>query len=406
MKPLFEQICGFLDERNWQYQPEWEQQHLILEVEDLTVVVEVSENGEFVKIFLPQLLTISNDHPHYEAALQTLRHLGWQHDKLARWQRDPDDGEVRLQADLPLEDSELTEKQFWQTLEGTLQIAQQGRERVRGVLETGEDQAKKTQTVNFGVDSQANEQIAFLSMLFEKILAYQGNAQQIYPILRENLHHLNTNLIPALEQYWQILQSRETDQQSQLIPAIFGEFGNLIQQFPLGNKSWNLEIAIKCYEDALTVWKPDTAPLEWATTQNNLGNAYLYLPTGDRAANLQQAINCYQKALTVWKPDTAPLDWAMTQNNLGTAYLYLPTGDRAANLQRAIKCYESALTVWQPELFPLECLQTARNWANLEFNQGHWQQALKQYQTGIEAIEQSRRFALSEDRRQQIVREQ
>ncbi|MBS0016428.1 MAG: hypothetical protein KFF72_08715, partial [Arthrospira sp. SH-MAG29] len=121
MKPLFEQICGWLDGRGWDYQPDWEQQRLILQVEAMTVVIVASENGEFVTIFLPQLLTLGDDHPHYEAALETLLHLGWQHDKLARWQRDPDDGEVRLRADLPLEDSQLTQKQFWRTLEGTLQ---------------------------------------------------------------------------------------------------------------------------------------------------------------------------------------------------------------------------------------------------------------------------------------------
>ncbi|MCT7964379.1 CHAT domain-containing protein [Laspinema sp. D1] len=544
MKPLFEEICGFLEARGWDYQPDSEQQRLILQVEGLTLVVDISENGEFVKIFLPQLLTISDDHPHYEKALETLLHLGWQY-KLARWQRDPDDGEVRLQADLPLEDSELTPKQFWRTVQGTLQIAQQGWEQLRRVLETGENQPRKTQTptLNFGVDSPALERIAFLWMLFEKILEYQGNPQQIYPILRENLHHLNTGLIPALEQNWQTLQSRETDPPNPLIPASFGEFGNLIQQFPLGNQSWNLEIAINCYQAALTVWKPDTAPLDWAgtqnnlgsaysdlptgdraanlqqaikcyqaaltvrkpdtapldwagtqnnlgsaysvlptgdraanlqraidcyqaaltvkkpdtaplqwattqnnlgsaysvlptgdraanrqraihcyqaaltvwkpdtaplqwaTTQNNLGNAYTNLPTGDRAANLQQAIDCYQAALTVWKPDTAPLDWAGTQNNLGNAYTNLPTGDRATNLKRAIDCYQSALTVWKPKLFPLECLKTTRNWGNLEFNRGHWQEALTQYQVAIAAIEESRRSALSEERRQQVVQE-
>jgi hypothetical protein len=143
MKPLFEQICGFLEARGWDYQPDSEQQCLILHRESLTVVIEISENGEFIQIFLPQLLTISDDHPHYERALETLLHLGWQH-KLARWQRDPDDGEVRLQADLPLEDSELTPKQFWRTLQGTLQIAQQGREQLRRVLETGEDSPQRT----------------------------------------------------------------------------------------------------------------------------------------------------------------------------------------------------------------------------------------------------------------------
>jgi CHAT domain-containing protein len=102
-------------------------------------------------------------------------------------------------------------------------------------------------------------------------------------------------------------------------------------------------------------------------------------------------------------PETAPLEWASTQNNLGNAYKNLPTGDRAENLQQAIGCYHDALSVRTPQLFPLDCLQTARNWGNSEFGEGNWQQALTQYQTAIDAIEQSRRSALSEERRQQIV---
>ena len=80
-----------------------------------------------------------------------------------------------------------------------------------------------------------------------------------------------------------------------------------------------------------------------AGLQNNLGNAYQSLPTGDRAANLEQAIACYREALRIYTPEAAPLDYAMTQNNLGTAYADLPTGDRAANLEQAIECYSAAL---------------------------------------------------------------
>jgi len=69
------------------------------------------------------------------------------------------------------------------------------------------------------------------------------------------------------------------------------------------------------------------------------------LPTGDRAANLEQAIECYREALRVYTPEAAPLDYAMTQNNLGIAYRNLPTGDRAANLEQAIECYREALRI-------------------------------------------------------------
>jgi len=435
MKPLFEQICGWLDGRGWDYQPESEQQRLILQVEGLTVVVEVSENGEFVKIFLPQLLTLGDDHPHYEAALETLLHLGWQY-KLARWQRDPDDGEVRLRADLPLEDSQLTQKQFWRTLEGTLQIAQQGREQLRGVLETGEDSPERTalfeallqaemkggaEAVYQELDQRGGRldpQLPDAAKTFLQQDHILGNKEIEAAVvgLIENIAislleyprgRREQNVAIAILLYGLVLEARPPerlpdkwaqtqnnlgnaycdlptgDRAAHLQQAINcynnaltvwnpdtapldwamtqNNLGSAYSDLPTGDRAANLQQAIKCYEDALTVWKPDTAPLEWATTQNNLGSAYSDLPTGDRAANLQQAIKCYENALTVWKPDTAPLDWAMTQNNLGNAYLYLPTGDRAANLQRAINCYNNALTVWNPDTAPLQWATTQNN---------------------------------------------
>jgi len=50
---------------------------------------------------------------------------------------------------------------------------------------------------------------------------------------------------------------------------------------------------------------PDTVPLDYATTQHNLGTA-----------NLKQAIACYQEALRFWTPEVAPLDYARAKHNL------------------------------------------------------------------------------------------
>ena len=58
----------------------------------------------------------------------------------------------------------------------------------------------------------------------------------------------------------------------------------------------------------------------WAALQDDLGNASGHLPTGDRGANLGRAIACYTEALTVYTPQAAPREYATTQNNLGTAY--------------------------------------------------------------------------------------
>ena len=61
-------------------------------------------------------------------------------------------------------------------------------------------------------------------------------------------------------------------------------------------------------------------PLQWATTQNNLGNALGTL--GEResgTARLEEAVAAYRAALEERTRDRVPLQWATTQSNLGNA---------------------------------------------------------------------------------------
>ena len=85
-------------------------------------------------------------------------------------------------------------------------------------------------------------------------------------------------------------------------------------------------------------------PLDWATTQTNLGNALWRL--GEResgTARLEEAVSAYRDALKKYTRERVPLQWAMTQNNLGTALSTLGerTGDRA-KLAEARKAIEAA----------------------------------------------------------------
>ena len=71
-------------------------------------------------------------------------------------------------------------------------------------------------------------------------------------------------------------------------------------------------------------------PLDWATTQNNLGNALFRL--GEResgTARLEEAVAAYREALKEYARERVPLDWATTQNNLGNA-LWRSASARAA----------------------------------------------------------------------------
>ena len=81
-----------------------------------------------------------------------------------------------------------------------------------------------------------------------------------------------------------------------------------------------LEEAVAAYRAALEERTRERVPLDWATTQNNLGNALATL--GEResgTARLEEAVAAYRAALEEQTRERVPLDWAMTQNNLGNA---------------------------------------------------------------------------------------
>ena len=93
-------------------------------------------------------------------------------------------------------------------------------------------------------------------------------------------------------------------------------------------------------------------PLQWATTQNNLGTALSSL--GEResgTARLEEAVAAYRAALKEWTRERVPLDWAMTQENLAIAYRTLATrtaGDaRLAYLREALAAVDGALQVYR-----------------------------------------------------------
>ena len=110
--------------------------------------------------------------------------------------------------------------------------------------------------------------------------------------------------------------------------------------------------AVACYEEALTFYKSENIPLDYAMVQNNMGNVYLSGVTGDQETDLRRAVACYKEALRFCPLETAPSSHAVIQTNLGFAYAELPAGERAQrmqNLHQAIACYKAALEVYTPE---------------------------------------------------------
>ncbi len=126
-----------------------------------------------------------------------------------------------------------------------------------------------------------------------------------------------------------------------------GSLGNALQRsatqpLPEQTRGQLLLQALAAYEAALEHYRPDTAPLDYAATQNNratLLSAIASLPGEDRRARLLQALAAYEAALEHYRPDTAPLAYAATQNNRATLLsdiASLPGEDRRARLRLAL----------------------------------------------------------------------
>jgi tetratricopeptide (TPR) repeat protein len=120
--------------------------------------------------------------------------------------------------------------------------------------------------------------------------------------------------------------------------------------------------AVTAYRAALQEMERTRFPVEWATTQNNLGSALQEL--GERESGttkLEEAVRAFRDALEEFTEDKAPLDWSMTRNNLDLALRVL--GDRGSGttkLKQAVPASRGALNEQEREALDTLATQTDR----------------------------------------------
>ena len=216
-----------------------------------------------------------------------------------------------------------------------------------------------------GGSSSAGDAKGFLVEIVQLIAQTQGDQAQMYGFFCANVVRLDETLLQALPEVFAIL-IQQID--PVMIAAVFGEFGNLIQQFPLGNRSLNLELGIAAYENVLTVMTQTAMPIEWAETIMNLANTYVNRIKGDRAENIEQAIASYKQALAVRTQTAMPIEWAQTTMNLAIAYANRIKGYWGENIEQAIRTYEQALIVMSQTTMPIEWAATTNNLALAYFD--------------------------------------
>ena len=220
---------------------------------------------------------------------------------------------------------------------------------------------------DFSADNQGELLIQALLVTEET----EGNPQVVYPLLHKNIELLDKNFGQVLTSWAMDAISQSTTEEAEDIGATIGIFSSLIQEFPLGQRLNNLEIAIAGYEVVNHVFNFSNYPEQWAATQYNLGNAYADRISGQKAENIEKAISCYQAGLKVHSRETYPYEWAMIHNNLGTAYRNIKE-DKADNLDKAIYHYQAALQVHTREAYPDEWQIAQSNLTAIYQQKGIW----------------------------------
>ncbi|TAE95379.1 MAG: CHAT domain-containing protein [Oscillatoriales cyanobacterium] len=201
----------------------------------------------------------------------------------------------------------------------------------------------------------------FIRELLQAEQDSNNDIKVIYPMLAQWQHLLNLRFAEIFQQETQKLIDGKNTEAISSILSIIENLSIHINDFPLGNRANNIEIAITGYQIVLSNREPCSE--KFAQTQNNLGIAYSDRIKGSRQENLEQAIEFYQAALTVYTLEDFRKYWAAMQNNLGEAYRKRINGSRADNLEKAIEFYQAALTVYTFEGF-------RKDWAATQHNLG------------------------------------
>ena len=151
MATSIEQIRTFLDEYDLEYRVDPAHDAILigfrLDPEATTfrdgdgdpyirVVIRVLEDGEFLGVFCPQAWNIDGCQ-HAAAVFEALAAMQAQH-KTIRFDYDPTDGEIRPNVELPVEDAELTSRQFHRLVHSLLHAVQRFDMVLRRAAATGE----------------------------------------------------------------------------------------------------------------------------------------------------------------------------------------------------------------------------------------------------------------------------
>ncbi|MEZ5250101.1 MAG: NifU family protein [Ilumatobacteraceae bacterium] len=99
-----------------------------------------------------------------------------------------------------------------------------------------------------------------------------------------------------------------------------------------------LGVAVQSLRAALRVYRPDTHPWEWSSSQMNLANALQYLPSTHREENLQESVELYEEVLAHRSRRSDPVGVARVLANQANALAHLAVWDQRSRHTGSATC--------------------------------------------------------------------
>jgi len=151
MATTLAEICGILDDVSLKYMADEASDSIILgftlDAERTTyrdkdgdphvaIVIAIAERGDFIGLFAPFAWSLAGC-GHKAAVFEAIT-LIQSHFKLLRFDYDPNDGEIRPNVELPLEDASVTPQQFQRVMRALIEGINRFDQVIRHAMNTGE----------------------------------------------------------------------------------------------------------------------------------------------------------------------------------------------------------------------------------------------------------------------------
>lgn len=137
MPTTTDDIRSFLAAKEVKYLYDSDKEVFVISFSPNVILVRLEENGEFLQFRTLNFYQYKEGN-NKAMILQVLAHINYQR-KLVKFGYDPGDGEINACVDIPIEDNQLTNMQFFRSMAALLEALDEARKRITQTIETGKD---------------------------------------------------------------------------------------------------------------------------------------------------------------------------------------------------------------------------------------------------------------------------